>query len=310
VSAVEPGAWPVLPAVDDWRDTRDTVHLWTQVVGKVRMALEPLVNHWWYVTLYVSARGLTTSLMPTADGRAVDIEFDFLDGRLVIRTTDGETRHVALEPRSVASFFHETMDALGSVGVRPDLHAAPNEVPDAIPFADDEEHRSYDGDSVQRFWHALVHVDRVLTRFRAGFLGKASPVHLFWGGFDLCTTRFSGRTAPRHPGGVPNCPDRVQHLAYSHEVSSVGFWPDGGNEGAFYAYAYPEPDGFADWPVAPAGAARYERAAGEFLLPYELVRATPDPDATLLDFCRTTYEAAAELAHWDRDALEARDDDA
>jgi hypothetical protein len=305
VSGTNP--WPVLPAVDDWRDTRDTVHLWTQVVGKVRMALEPMVNHWWYVTLYVSARGLATSLMPTPDGRGVDIEFDFLDHQLAIRTTDGAARHVALEPRTVASFFGETMDALAELGVRPDIHARPNEVRDAIPFADDDVHRSYDSDAVQRFWQGLVQVDRVLTRFRAGFLGKVSPVHVFWGGFDICTTRFSGRTAPRHPGGVPNCPDRVQHLAYSHEVSSVGFWPGGGNEGAFYAYAYPEPDGFREWAVEPVGAARYDANAGEFVLPYELVRATPDPDAAVLDFCRTTYEAAAELARWDRDALEVRD---
>jgi Family of unknown function (DUF5996) len=296
--------WPAL-TMSKWADTRDTLHLWTQIVGKVRMALEPMTNHWWQVPLYVSARGLTTSLMH-AGHRGLEIEFDFLDHRLELRTTDGAVRHVALEPRSVASFYAATMAALDELGMHVDIVRRPNEVVEAIPFDQDDVHRSYDAEAVRRFWRALVQIDRVLTLFRSRFVGKASPVHFFWGGADICTTRFSGRPAPKHGGGVPNCPDLVQELAYSHEVSSCGYWP-GGDEGAFYAYAYPEPDGFADWPVEPAGA-RYDPTLGEFLLPYELVRKDPAPDAALLSFFQTTYEAAAELAHWDRDALEERED--
>jgi hypothetical protein len=260
-----------------------------------------MINHWWQVPLYVSARGLTTSLMPTG-GRGLEIEFDFVDHVLDLRTTDGERRQVALEPRSVASFYAATMAALEELGVRVHFLARPSEVAEAIPFEEDEVHKSYDADAAHRFWLALVQVHRVLLGFRARFIGKASPVHFFWGGADLCTTRFSGRPAPQHPGGVPNCPDWVQELAYSHEVSSCGYWP-GGEEGAFYAYAYPEPDAFADWPVEPA-AAFYDHDLGEFLLPYAAVRTAPDPDAALLAFLQTTYEAAAELARWDRAGLE------
>ena len=250
----------------------------------------------------MSGRGLTTSLMPAGD-RGLEIEFDFVDHVLDLRATDGARRHVPLRPQSVATFYAATMAALDDLGVPVTIVAHPNEIPDAIPFDQDETHASYDPEAAQRFWRALVQVHRVLFAFRARFQGKVSPVHFFWGGADLCTTRFSGRPAPRHRGGVPNCPDQVQVLAYSHEVSSCGYWPGGDGEGAFYSYAYPEPAGFADWPVEPA-AAGYEASLGEFVLPYEAVRTADDPDATLTAFLQTTYDAAAELAHWDRAALE------
>jgi hypothetical protein len=292
--------WPELTS--PWEDTRDTLHLWTQIVGKIRLGLTPMINHWWHVPLYVSARGLTTSLMHTA-GRGLEIEFDFVHHVLELRTTDGHVRHVALQPRSVASFFAATVAALDELDVNVRLFPRPSEVAEAIPFHQDEVHRSYDPDAARRYWLALVQVHRVLLAFRARFIGKASPVHFFWGAPDLCTTRFSGRPAPKHRGGVPNCPDWVQQMAYSHEVSSCGFWPGGSGEGFFYSYAYPEPDGFGDWAVEPA-AARYDPAMGEFLLPYAAVRTAADPDAALLSFFQTTYEAAAELAGWDRTSLE------
>jgi hypothetical protein len=298
----KPTTWPDL-TLSRWQDTRDTLHLWTQIVGKVRLGLNPMINHWWQVPLYVSARGLTTSLMHTGD-RGLEIEFDFVDHALDLRTTDGARQQVPLEPQSVASFYQATMAALDDLGVQVRVFPRPSEIVEAIPFGEDELHRSYDSAAAHRFWLALVQVHRVLLRFRAGFIGKASPVHFFWGAADLCTTRFSGRPAPRHPGGVPNCPDWVQELAYSHEVSSCGYWPGGGDEGAFYAYAYPEPLGFAGWPVEPAGAF-YDADLGEFLLPYTAVRTAADPEATLRSFCRSTYEAAAELGGWDRTALEA-----
>ena len=293
--------WPDL-TLSRWQDTRDTLHMWTQIVGKVRMGLTPMINHWWQVALYVSARGLTTSLMH-AGGRGLEIDFDFVDHVLDLRTTDGQRQRVSLEPRSVASFYAATMAALDKLGVTVHLFARPSEVVEAIPFDLDELHHSYDPDAARRFWLALVQAHRVMLRFRARFIGKVSPVHFFWGGADLAVTRFSGRPAPKHPGGVPNCPDWVQELAYSHEVSSCGFWPAGSEEGAFYAYAYPQPDGFADWAVEPA-AAYYDATLGEFLLPYSAVRTASDPDAALLSFFQTTYEAAAELAGWDRAALE------
>jgi hypothetical protein len=295
-------AWPVL-TLSEWEGTRDTLHMWTQIVGKVRMAATPMVNHWWNVTLYVSARGLTTSLMHRG-GRAFEIEFDFVDHVMEIRTADGERRGVALEPRSVADFYAATMAALDGIGLPIRIDPRPQEVVDAVPFPDDRRHASYDAAAANRFWRALVCSERVMSRFRAGFIGKVSPVHLFWGGNDLAVTRFSGRTAPKHPGGVPNCPDWVQELAYSHEVSSCGFWPGGGGEGSFYAYAYPEPEGFADWPVLP-DAAFYDPQLGEFLLPYEAVRTAADPDATLLAFFESTYDAAADLGEWPRADLEA-----
>jgi hypothetical protein len=301
-SDIDPaGAWPEL-SLSKWVDTRDTLHMWTQVVGKVRMALTPMINHWWQVPLYLTSRGLTTSLMHTG-GRGLDIEFDFVDHALELRTTDGARRRVPLEPRSVASFYAATMAALEELGVHVTVFPRPSEVVEAIPFYEDELHRSYDPDAARRFWLALVQAHRVMVQFRAGFIGKASPVHFFWGGADLATTRFSGRPAPKHRGGVPNCPDWVQELAYSHEVSSCGFWPGGGDEGMFYAYAYPEPEGFASWLVEPAEAF-YEADLGEFLLPYTAVRTAADPDTMLLAFFQSTYEAAAVLGAWDRDALE------
>jgi len=295
-------AWPDLTS--PWADTRDTVHMWTQVVGKIKLVLNPMINHWWQVPLYLSARGLTTSLMP-AGRQGLEIEFDFVDHSLYLRTTDGSLRAVALEPRSVAGFYAETMDALDDLGVHVAVNKRPSEVEVAIPFDRDEMHHSYDREAANRFWLALVQIHNVLLQFRSRFIGKNSPIHFFWGAPDLCTTRFSGRTAPKHRGGVPNCPDYVQELAYSHEVFSCGYWPGGTDEGAFYAYAYPEPAGFADWPAEPAGA-RYDAQFGEYLLPYADVRTAPDPEATLLAFFQSAYEAAATLGGWDRAALEAQ----
>lgn len=293
--------WPALP-LGQWEKTRDTLHLWTQIVGKVRLALEPWVNHSWHVPLYVNARGLTTSLMPAGD-RGLEIQFDFSRHVLELRTTDGRERHVRLEPRSVADFYAETMARLAELEVAVQIWPRPVELPDVIPFPEDDQHASYDAEFAHRFWQSLVQSHRVLTAFRSRFTGKVSPVHFFWGAFDLAVTRFSGRTAPRHPGGVPNCAAWVMEEAYSQEVSSCGYWPGGADEGVFYAYAYPEPDGFRTWPVEPA-AASYEDTLGEFVLPYQVVRTAADPDATLLSFLQTTYEAAAELAGWDRGRLE------
>jgi hypothetical protein len=276
--------------------------MWTQIVGKVRLALAPAVNHWWNVPLYVSARGLTTSLMH-AEGRSLEMEFDFVDHELVVRTTAGERRSVALKPRTVADFYEETMVTLRSLDVEVHLFGRPVEVEVAIPFADDTVHATYDPEAAHQLWIALVEIDRVLHVFRGRFRGKASPVHFFWGAFDLATTRFSGRPAPLHAGGVPNCADWVMVEAYSHEVSSCGYWPGGSDEGSFYSYAYPEPDGFRAWPVAPTDA-WYDEALGEFLLPYGVVRTAADPDAMLLDFLQSTYEAAAVPGSWDRAALE------
>jgi len=276
--------------------------MWAQVVGKIRLALEPMANHWWQVPLYVSARGLTTSLMHSAT-TDLEIEFDLIDHVLDIRTSDSRGRRVTLEPRSVASFYEATMRALDELGVAVTISPRPVEVVDAIPFLDDLQRREYDAEAVHRFWLALLRVHKVMARFRGRFSGKASPVHFFWGGPDLAATRFSGRTAPKHRGGVPNCADWVMEVAYSHEVSSCGFWPGGSAEGSFYSYAYPQPDGFAEWPVTP-DAAYYDEVLGEFLLPYTAVRTATDPEACLLSFFESTYEAAAELAQWDRTALE------
>jgi len=299
--------WPALP-LEPWRDTYQTLHLWSQIVGKIRMEQTPWINHAWHVPLYVSARGLTTTLI-SYGARAFEIEFDFLDHRLDIRTSDGQRRSFSLRPMSVAEFYRKIMSALAELDIHVPIYAKPVELPDPIlPFPENEEQASYDADAVGRFWRALVQVNRVFTDFRSRFIGKVSPVHFFWGAFDLAVTRFSGRTAPRHPGGAPNCADWVMVEAYSHEVSSAGFWPGMGlGEAAFYAYAYPEPDGFRRHPVKP-GAAYYQEELGEFLLPYEAVRTAPDPDAILLDFLQTTYEAAAERAGWDRNALERQID--
>lgn len=295
------GAWPSL-RVEDWSDTRDTLHMWTQIVGKIRMAHAPMLNHWWQVTLYVSPRGLTTSSIPHGT-RLFDIEFDFVDHQLHIRTDDGQARHIALEPKTTAVFYAEVMGALGELGMETTIQARPNEVDPSIPFAEDDVHASYDAEAAHLFWRQLVQADRVMQVFRAHFSGKVSPVHFFWGAVDLACTRFSGRSAPTHPGGAPNCGDWVMEEGYSHELSSCGFWPGGGDEGAFYAYAYPEPDGFSDYPVGPADAF-YSVENGQFLLPYEAVRTAPDPDAALLEFLHTTYLAAAERGGWDRAELE------
>lgn len=294
-------AWPRL-LVADWADTRDTLHMWTQIVGKVRLAHAPLINHWWQVTLYVSPRGLTTSAIPYGSG-AFDIEFDFIDHRLCVRSSEGAVRDVALAPKPVAQFYSETMRALDELGIQVPIQAQPNEVERAIPFAEDHHHASYDAEAAHLFWRQLLQAQRVMGAFRSRFGGKVSPVHYFWGAMDLACTRFSGRGAPQHPGGAPNCGDWVMVEGYSHELSSCGFWPGGGEEGAFYAYAYPEPDGFADSPVTPAEAF-YSRENGQFLLPYEDVRTAGDPDDTLLGFLQTTYEAAAERGRWDRPMLE------
>ncbi|MDQ1358473.1 MAG: hypothetical protein QOG44_2846 [Acidimicrobiaceae bacterium] len=297
--------WPDL-TLSAWQDTCDTLHMWTQVVGKVRLAMEPMINHWWQVPLYVSARGLTTSLMHSG-GQGLEVEFDFVEHILDLRRSDGQRREVALEPRSVASFYRATMTALEELDVHVKIVPRPVEVEVAIPFEEDEQHHAYDADAAQRFWLALVQAHRAMYEFRARFIGKASPVHFFWGAPDLAVTRFSGRPAPKHRGGVPNCPDWVQEMAYSHEVHSCGFWPGGSEEGSFYAYAYPQPDGFAEWPVQP-DAAYFDDRLGEFILPYRAVRAADNPDALLLAFFQSTYEAAADLAGWDRAALEIAPD--
>lgn len=293
--------WPSL-RVDDWTETRDTLHMWMQIVGKIRLAHAPLINHWWQTTLYVSPWGLTTTAIPFSGG-TFDLEFDFIDHHLLIRSSSGEARTVTLEPKPVAAFYAQTLDALDQLGIATTIQASPNEVDPAIPFARDYEHSSYDADAAQRFWRQLIQANRVIGQFRSRFIGKVSPVHFFWGAMDLACTRFSGRSAPPHPGGAPNCGDWVMVEGYSHELSSCGFWPGGGDEGAFYAYAYPEPDGFADHPVEPQEAF-YSHENGQFLLPYEVVRSAADPDQVLLDFLQTTYEAGAEHGAWDRAALE------
>jgi hypothetical protein len=296
-------AWPALP-LDVWRETYETLHMWTQIVGKTRLALSPMENHWWNVALYVTPRGLTTSAMPSGN-RTASVDFDFIDHELVIRTSDGATRSLRLAPRSVADFYREYASALGELDLAVRMRPVPVEVEVATPFAEDTRHASYDAASARRFWRVLAQADRVMKRFRARFIGKSSPVHFFWGSFDHAATRYSGRAAPRHPGGAPNCPDYVMHEAYSHECSSCGFWPGGGavTEPMFYAYAYPEPDGFKDHPVRPEGA-YYSDTLREFVLPYERVRSAASPDDALLDFLQSTYEAAAVRGGWNREALE------
>jgi hypothetical protein len=298
-----PAAWPSLPFAE-WQETYRTLHMWTQIVGKTRLALAPMENHWWQIALYVTPRGLTTSAMPSGT-RTFAVDFDFLDHQLYLRVSDGVTRALPLVPQSVADFYAAYMAALRSLGLEVNIRPTPVEVETAIPFAADTVHASYDADAANRCWRLLVQADRVLKRFRGRFLGKASPVHFFWGSFDLAATRFSGRPAPRHPGGAPNCPNYVMEEAYSRECSSCGFWPGGGAiaEPAFYAYAYPEPAGFAEHPVEPSGA-RYDSGIREFILPYEAVRSATAPDEVLLEFLQSTYEAAAELGGWDRDALD------
>ncbi len=294
-AAENTAGWPALP-VRDWQATRDTVHLWTQIVGKIRLALAPPENHWWNVPLYVNAAGLTTSLMPYRD-LGVEIVFDFTAHELVIRTTAGHTRRVALRPRSVRDFHADVFGGLHDLGVDVTINDMPVELPQVVAFSEDTRHADYDADAMHAFWVSLVGAHRVLSRFRGEYRGKSSPVHFFWGAFDLATTRFSGRPAPLHPGGIPNCPDRVMVEAYRDEVSSCGYWPGGADEGIFYSYAYPEPDGFRTAPVQPSGAA-YDENLGEFVLPYADVRRSPDPEETLLTFLRSTYDAAVRLAKW------------
>jgi len=295
--------WPEIP-FEPWKDSCATLHLWTQIVGKYRLARTPWINHSWHATLYVTSRGLTTSEIP--DGpRAVQVDFDFIDHALIVSASDGAQQRFELVPMSVADFHARFREALRALGANPAFHSSPNEVAEPIAFERDQQHAAYDADAVQRFWHALVRIDRVFKHFRTGFLGKSSPVHLFWGSFDLAVTRFSGRPAPPHPGGIPALPDEVTREAYSHEVSSAGFWPGGGpiDYPAFYSYAYPTPEGFASAKVEPRDAV-FDTALGEFLLPYDAVRSAGDPDATLLAFLQTTYAAAADLAAWDRAALD------
>jgi len=301
--ASPPQHWPELPYLA-WRDTCTTLQLWTQIVGKVRLALTPWLNHSWQVTLYVTARGLTTSPIYAGE-RSFEIEFDFIDHVLRIATSDGTQRKVPLRPQTVAEFFAAVMAALTEIGVRVAIDDMPNEMAAPIAFRDDRVHAAYDAHYAQRFWRVLMQCDRVFKLFRTGFIGKSSPVHFFWGSFDLAVTRFSGRRAPLHPGGVPHLADLVTREAYSHEVSSAGFWPGGGaiDYPAFYSYAYPVPDGFGQATVRPA-AAFFSKELGEFLLPYEAVRTAGDPDAVLLEFLQSTYEAAANAARWDRAALE------
>jgi hypothetical protein len=295
--------WPTLPYAE-WQPTLDTLHMWTQIVGKVRLARAPYANHWWQVPLYVTARGLTTSPMPHGE-RCFEMAFDFCDHRLHIVTGEGEERAIPLAPRATADFYREVMAALDALGLATRIWPRPVEVETAIPFDEDRVHASYAAEAVGRFFGALAQANRVLTAFRGRFLGKVSPVHFFWGAFDLAVTRFSGRPAPRHPGGIPNVADWVMYEAYSHEVSSAGFWPGGAAlaEPVFYAYAYPEPPGFAAARVRPA-AAYYHPELHEFVLPYDAVRAAARPDGDLLDFCQTTYEAAADGAAWSRATLE------
>jgi uncharacterized protein DUF5996 len=301
----EGGSWPALP-LEQWNPTRDTLHRWLQIVGKTRLALAPPVNHWWHVTLYLTARGLTTSPMPYGSG-SFEVELDFLAHELRILASDGSEAGLPLRPQSVARFYEGYTRLLDTLGLRVRLRPVPSEMEDELPFPEDEQHHSYDPDQARRCWEILARAHGVLQRFRGRFIGKCSPVHLFWGAFDLACTRFSGRRAPLHPGGVPHLPDRVVQEAYSHECMSVGWWPGtpGGpvSEPAFYAYAYPEPVGYGKAGVGPSPA-YYNTDLREFILPYEAVRSASRPDDLLMQFLQSTYDAAADLGEWDRAALE------
>jgi len=296
-------AWPALPFTE-WQDTATTLHMWTQIVGKIRLTLTPWTNHSWHVTLYVSSRGLTTSPIPHGTS-TFEIHFDFIDHELRILKSDGAARVLQLRPQPVANFYGEVMNALADMELPVTINPRPNEIEKAIPFDQDDEHHAYDPEYANRFWRVLVQSDRVFKEFRSGFCGKCSPVHFFWGSFDLAVTRFSGRPAPPHPGGVPHLPDAITREAYSQEVSSLGFWP--GNAVAptpiFYSYAYPEPPGFTQAKVQPA-AAFYEPKFREFMLPYDAVRTAEKPDEVLLEFAKSTYDAASTLGKWDRAALQ------
>ena len=294
-------AWPSLP-LEAWQDTYTTLHLWTQIIGKIRLVQTPWINHSWHIPLYLTARGLTTSTMPYGN-RIVQIDFDFVAHQLIIATSDGQTQTLPLEPRSVAEFYAAVMAALAFLDISIDINTLAIEFADPIAFEKDETHAAYDADYAHRFWRILLQSERVFSDFRSHFCGKVSPVHFFWGSFDLAVTRFSGRTAPEHPGGVPHLPDDVAKEAYSHEVSSAGFWPGAGlGYPAFYSYAYPTPDKFKEAPARPE-AAFFLDAMGEFILPYAAVREATDPDQTLLAFLESTYAAAANLANWDQVAL-------
>ncbi len=293
-----PECWPALP-LDSWRETCATLHMWTQIVGKVRLRLTPLVNHWWNVPLYVNARGLTTSNIPDGE-RSFELRFDFVAHRLVLECCDGLVKELPLRPMAVADFYRDFMEMLRSAGVEVSIWHMPVEIPNPIPFDEDRVHAAYDAERVETFWRILLSVDAVFHKFRSGFIGKASPVHFFWGSFDLAVSRFSGRRAPQRPGA-----DLITREAYSHEVSSVGFWPGSGDMSspAFYSYAAPEPQGFKQAMARP-DAARYDAGLGEFLLLYDDVRKAESPSAALLEFCQSTYDAAADLGKWDRDSLE------
>ena len=295
-------AWPKLTFAE-WRDTALALQLRLQVIGKVRLALTPWLNHSWQVPFYVTARGLGTSLIPYRSA-AIDFEFDFVAHRLVGRNSTGQMVELPLQPMSTAEFYERALGLLRALNVAITINPSPSELPEPVAFEEDRKPRPYDADAVHRYWHALLQADRLLKLFRTGFLGKASPVHLFWGGFDLAVTRFSGRAAPRHPGGIPGLSDRITREAYSHEVSSAGFWPgsDSFPKPAFYSYAYPQPEGFANASVPPG--AIYDASLGEFLLPYDVVRAADDPDALVMEFLQETYAAAASLGRWDRERLE------
>ncbi len=293
--------WPCLTGLDA-RATTDSLHLFSQVVGKIRLMMTPWINHSWHVPLYLSARGLTTGLITTESG-GLEIEFDFLADRLVVRNSDGQDATIALSGQNVASFYAATIAAVNRLGFGVTINPLPCELPECIAFPQDHAPRTYDGKTARAYWRALLQVQRVFQIFRSGFIGKCSPIHLFWGGFDLAVTRFSGRPAPQHPGGVPYLSDAVTREAYSHEVSSAGFWPGGDGSPSFYSYAYPAPPGFSGAAVEPKEA-HFDAALGEFLLPYDAVQASPDPDGTLLRFLHSTYDAAATLARWDRISLE------
>ena len=297
--------WPAIPFAE-WSDTAATLHMWTQIVGKIRMVQSPWLNHAWHVTLYVTPRGMTTGTIPHGN-LTFSIDFDFIDHQLVIRTCEGEVVRLPLKPQDTADFYGAVMYSLEKLGIPVSINTTPNEVEEAIPFDEDRKHSAYDADAANRFWRVLYQVDRIFSAFRAGFQGKASPSHFFWGSFDLAVTRFSGRTAPDHPGGLPNMPLWVAQEAYSHEVSSAGFWPgsDAAPEPIFYSYAYPTPDGFADAAVSPA-AATWSSDLGEFVLPYEAVRTADDPDGELMAFLQSTFDVAASLGEWDLAAHQRR----
>jgi len=294
--------WPSLP-IAAWQDTYTTLQMWTQIIGKIRLKLTPFINHSWHSTLYVTPRGLTTSSIPSGT-RTFEIIFDFIAHELRIETSDGTSKSIPLKPRSVADFYQEVMKALNELDIKVQIWTMPQEVAEAIPFDQDYQHKAYDREYAQRLWRILVQADRVMKTFRSSFIGKCSPVHFFWGSFDLAVTRFSGDIAPQHPGGIPNLADRVTREAYSHACSSCGFWPGGGEvEALFYSYAYPAPEGFKDYSIQPPEAF-YSDKMQEFILPYEAVRQASDPDALLLAFFQSTYDAAANLGSWKRAELE------